>query len=118
MEGSKMEGSKMKCGEGVKEGQSENTGEGGWCCSTNKYGAVSPTSNYLCIIYHHHIVFLIHYTLIVISWSHILQLVTIPIDGSSSVFSSSVFSRHPYLPLSVSAVRFHNLTHPCTLLPI
>ena len=56
MEGSKMEGSTMKCGEGVTEGQSENTGEaentgeGGWCCSTNKYGVVLPTSNYLCTI--------------------------------------------------------------------
>lgn len=92
MEGSKMEGSTMKCGEGVTEGQSENTGEGGWCCSTNKYGVVSPTSNYL--VYHHHIVFLIHFIVLSLSsrgrasfnWSQF-----IPIDGSSSVFSSSVF---------------------------
>lgn len=67
MEGSKMEGSTMKCGEGVTEGQSENTGEGGWCCSTNKYGVVSPTSNYLCTIYHHHIVFLIHFIVLSLS---------------------------------------------------
>ena len=104
MEGSKMEGSKMKCGGGVKEGQSENTGEGGWCCSTNKYGVVSPTSNYLCTI-------IILYFSFISLYSHCHLVVVHPLIGHNSnrrffqcFFIQRFFSRHPYLLLSVSAV--------------
>ena len=118
MEGSKMEGSKMKCGEGVKGGQSENTGEGGWCCSTNKYGVVSPTSNYL--VYHHHIVFLIHFIILSLSspgrassyWSQF-----IPIDCSQVFFIQCFFKTSP-LAVECLCCSFHNFSHPCTPPPI
>lgn len=86
MEGSKMEGSTMKCGEGVKGGQSENTGEGGWCCSTNKYGVVSPTSNYLC-------------TIIILYFSFII------LSLSSRGRASSYWSQ--FIPIDCSQVFFH-----------
>ena len=83
-----MEGSKMKCGEGVKEGQLENTGEGGWCCSTNKYGAVSPTSNYLCTI------IILYCSFIVISLLRI-GLVTISIVIPQVFFIQRFFKTSP-----------------------
>ena len=94
-----MEGSTMKCGEGVKGDNRRTRGKVDGVVRQINTGLFHLHLT-ICVPSSYCISHSFHCTLIVISWSRILQLVTIPIDGSSSVFSISVFFKTSLLAVA------------------